>query len=87
MWVSLIMTRKATKDEILEMYLNAVPLGQPPIPEDNPGLRRLHAHTLATDPDRFRVVEDAQGHELARGLFPQELGRIESTLRRFETVP
>ena len=28
MWVSLIMTRKATKDEILEMYLNAVPLGQ-----------------------------------------------------------
>ena len=28
MWVSLVMTRKATKDEILEMYLNAVPLGQ-----------------------------------------------------------
>ncbi|MBS1820127.1 MAG: PBP1A family penicillin-binding protein [Acidobacteria bacterium] len=27
-WVSLILTRKATKDEILEMYLNAVPLGQ-----------------------------------------------------------
>jgi len=28
MWVSLVMSRKATKDEILEMYLNAVPLGQ-----------------------------------------------------------
>src|SRR5204863_5016900 len=28
MWVSLVMTRKATKDDILEMYLNAVPLGQ-----------------------------------------------------------
>ncbi len=28
MWVSLVMTRRATKDEILEMYLNAVPLGQ-----------------------------------------------------------
>ncbi len=27
-WVSLVMTRRATKDEILEMYLNAVPLGQ-----------------------------------------------------------
>ncbi len=28
MWVSLILSRRATKDEILEMYLNAVPLGQ-----------------------------------------------------------
>ena len=28
MWVSLVMSRRATKDEILEMYLNAVPLGQ-----------------------------------------------------------
>ena len=27
-WVSLVMTQRATKDEILEMYLNAVPLGQ-----------------------------------------------------------
>ncbi len=27
-WVSLVLSRKATKDEILEMYLNAVPLGQ-----------------------------------------------------------
>jgi penicillin-binding protein 1B len=27
-WVSLVMSRRATKDEILEMYLNAVPLGQ-----------------------------------------------------------
>jgi penicillin-binding protein 1B len=28
MWMSLVMTQRATKDEILEMYLNAVPLGQ-----------------------------------------------------------
>jgi penicillin-binding protein 1B len=27
-WVSLVLSRRATKDEILEMYLNAVPLGQ-----------------------------------------------------------
>ena len=27
-WISLVMTQRATKDEILEMYLNAVPLGQ-----------------------------------------------------------
>jgi GNAT superfamily N-acetyltransferase len=31
-------------------------LGQPGIPEDNPALRRLHAHTLATDGSRFRVA-------------------------------
>ena len=28
MWVSLVLTRRASKDEILEMYLNDVPLGQ-----------------------------------------------------------
>jgi penicillin-binding protein 1B len=28
MWISFVMTQRATKDEILEMYLNAVPLGQ-----------------------------------------------------------
>lgn len=28
MWVSLVLSQRATKDEILEMYLNAVPLGQ-----------------------------------------------------------
>ncbi|HYL41734.1 MAG TPA: GNAT family N-acetyltransferase, partial [Candidatus Binatus sp.] len=33
-----------------------VRLGQLEVPEDNPGLRRLHAHTLATDPERFRVA-------------------------------
>jgi penicillin-binding protein 1B len=27
-WVSLVLSRRATKDEILEIYLNAVPLGQ-----------------------------------------------------------
>jgi GNAT superfamily N-acetyltransferase len=30
-------------------------LGLPTVPEENPGLRRLHAHTLATDPQQFRV--------------------------------
>jgi GNAT superfamily N-acetyltransferase len=29
----------------------------PPMPEDNPGLRRLHRHALATDPSRFMVAE------------------------------
>jgi penicillin-binding protein 1B len=28
MWMSFVMTSRATKDDILEMYLNAVPLGQ-----------------------------------------------------------
>jgi penicillin-binding protein 1B len=28
MWVSLVLTSRATKDEILEMYLNDIPLGQ-----------------------------------------------------------
>ena len=28
MWASFVLTRRATKDEILEMYLNEVPLGQ-----------------------------------------------------------
>jgi penicillin-binding protein 1B len=28
MWMAFVMTQRATKDEILEMYLNAVPLGQ-----------------------------------------------------------
>jgi GNAT superfamily N-acetyltransferase len=32
-------------------------LNQVEIPVENPGLRRLHAHTLATDPDRFAVAE------------------------------
>src|SRR5205085_4025531 len=27
-WISLVMSSRATKDDILEMYLNAVPLGQ-----------------------------------------------------------
>ena len=33
------------------------PLGFPDVAPDNPGLRRLHAHTLATDPERFWVGE------------------------------
>lgn len=33
-----------------------IPLGQYEVPPDNPSLRMLHAHTLATDPGRFRVA-------------------------------
>ena len=29
----------------------------PPLPVENPGLVRLHAHTLASDPTRFQVAE------------------------------
>jgi GNAT superfamily N-acetyltransferase len=32
-------------------------LNQPDIPPDNPGLRLLHQHAMATDPDRFVVAE------------------------------
>lgn len=32
-------------------------LNQLEIQPENPGLRRLHAHTLSTDPDRFAVAE------------------------------
>lgn len=56
--------RAATADDLpacervwrngLNDYL--VRLGQLEVPDDNPGLRRLHAHTLATDPERFRVA-------------------------------
>jgi GNAT superfamily N-acetyltransferase len=35
------------------------PMNQPIVPDDNPGLRRLHAHTLTTDPDRFWVATRA----------------------------
>jgi GNAT superfamily N-acetyltransferase len=43
--------------EGLDGYLGR--LGFPGVPLENPGLRRLHAHTLATDPDRFWVATDA----------------------------
>lgn len=42
------------------------PLGEPPLPEDNPGVRRLHAHALATDPGRFLVAELADPDGNAR---------------------
>jgi GNAT superfamily N-acetyltransferase len=41
--------------ESIDAYL--LPMGFPPLPTDNPALRRLHAHTLATDPSRFVVAE------------------------------
>jgi GNAT superfamily N-acetyltransferase len=59
-----LVTRPATPEDLpacervwrdgLNGYL--VRLGQLEVPAENPGLRRLHAHTLATDPERFRVA-------------------------------
>lgn len=31
-------------------------LGAPPMPRENPGVTRLHAHCIASDPDRFQVA-------------------------------
>ncbi|MDP9244933.1 MAG: GNAT family N-acetyltransferase [Chloroflexota bacterium] len=36
-------------------------MGFQPLPEDNPGARRLHRHALDTDPERFMVAE-RRGH-------------------------
>lgn len=41
--------------EGIDAYLQ--PMGFPLLPTDNPGLRRLHEHTLRTDPRRFMVAE------------------------------
>jgi GNAT superfamily N-acetyltransferase len=45
--------------EGLDGYLGR--LGFPAVALENPGLRRLHAHTLATDPDRFWVATEGDG--------------------------
>ena len=42
---------EATWQAALNDYL--VPLGQYEVPAENPSLRLLHEHALATDPDRF----------------------------------
>jgi GNAT superfamily N-acetyltransferase len=60
-----VVIRRATERDLLDCHrvwreaINAytTPLGAPPLPEDNPGVRRLHAHALATDPGRFLVAE------------------------------
>lgn len=48
----------ASCEEIWRESLNdyLLPLGQQEIPPDNAALRLLHAHALATDPDRFWVA-------------------------------
>ena len=48
----------------LNSYLG--PLGFPETPAENPALRRLHAHTMATDPERFWLAERG-GQVLAFG--------------------
>jgi len=50
---------EATWRDGLNDYL--VPMGQYEIPADNPSLRLLHAHALATDPERFWVATRADG--------------------------
>jgi GNAT superfamily N-acetyltransferase len=62
--------RRATEADLPECHrvwregivAYTTPLGEPPLPEDNPGVRRLHAHALATDPGRFLVAEQTD-HE------------------------
>ena len=39
----------------IDAYLR--PMGFPPLQRDNAGVRRLHDHTLATDPRRFMIAE------------------------------
>src|SRR5438309_6639804 len=51
--------------DALNGYLG--PLGVPDVGLDNPGLRRLHAHTLATDPSRFWVGTDGRDRPVAFG--------------------
>jgi len=51
------------------------PMGLPDVGADNPGLRRLHAHTLATDPSRFWVATEERGRAVAFGAAVQR-GRV-----------
>ena len=45
-----------------------LPLGQYEVPADNPSLRSLHAHCLATDPERFWVATvPAEANDAAGG--------------------
>jgi len=50
---------EATWRDGLNDYL--VPMGQYEVPADNPALRLLHAHALATDPTRFWVASRPAG--------------------------
>jgi GNAT superfamily N-acetyltransferase len=52
-------------------------MNQIEIPPENPGLRRLHAHTLATDPDRFLVATRADG-----GTAPDRVVAFGSAVQR-----
>ncbi|MCI0582925.1 MAG: GNAT family N-acetyltransferase [Chloroflexi bacterium] len=56
---------EATWRDGLNDYL--VPMGQYEIPADNPSLRLLHAHALATDPERFWVATRADAAAGAAG--------------------
>ncbi|MEO8272782.1 MAG: GNAT family N-acetyltransferase [Chloroflexota bacterium] len=74
-----VVIRRATEADLLEchrVWRDAIiaytsPLGETPLPEDNPGVRRLHAHMLGTDPGRFLVAEQTnqagESHIMAFG--------------------
>jgi GNAT superfamily N-acetyltransferase len=47
--------------EGIDAYLR--PMGFPPLQVDNPGVRRLHDHTLRTDPRRFMVAERSSSRD------------------------
>jgi GNAT superfamily N-acetyltransferase len=51
--------------EGLDGYLGR--LGFPDVALENPGLRRLHAHTLATDSNRFWVATEGDGRVVGFG--------------------
>ena len=61
--------RRATERDLVDCHRvwrdgivdYAKPLGFPELPADNPAVRRLHAHALATDPGRFLVAELTNG--------------------------
>jgi GNAT superfamily N-acetyltransferase len=63
---------EATWRDALNDYL--VPLGIYEVPADNPSLRMLHAHMLATDPDRFWVATRPDSPGVTEEPDPPPLG-------------
>jgi len=67
-----ITIRPAAEDDLLDCHriwrdaLDAyqAPMGMHPLPDDNPGLRRLHRHAHATDPSRFLVATRAGSRDV-----------------------
>ena len=72
----------ATCETIFRESLNGylVPLGQYEIPADNPALRAMHAHMLATDPARFWVATRRSGEDAPGDA--EEIVGFTSAIRR-----